>query len=595
MISYIPIRVEKKMAERSAGFIDVQNVRLDDEELLSEDEVTRRRTIGARVLQLVPPEALQRLQILQPAIGCLNRCNFCSQEAGPVTRELGAESLRAIMGGLRGAMLAMGLDRVGGDRAHKDGVIFPYLDNDIGSYPHLVDYLVGMRSLGGRTRISTVGWSRHNAELQSMHTTIARGYIDDIDGIRFSFTPYTHGWRTSQQEYVADFGNALATYLPLFEQKGVGRRTACIELRFAPDIQLGEVEYSTVGPYSVINCEEYSLISRQSDLDEADNSFIAAMGDDGPILSGPGIEAVQILGRHEEFDAEALTRIFETAPTEKPAVSEDLGLLTHKGRMHVFQNADGPYFCFNPLRNPQDGTFTATHYYPRTQTRDVSGVLDASRPFLNNLLEIKRKNGIDVRDDYNGATDSDIIFLLESMRAEAEILGRFSERRQLYIHERVIPLIEGLCSAMTTAGLAAADIFRYGLVVDTGVIVNQGKAITEFKGLATKRDMPMTPNEEKGYGDVSQSSVRGNTWRIAPIAILDTALRQTGFGRKSLPLANSESDMALGVFEWNPQTFNNNTVAGTKLRSLYVPIGDVVDPLEKITPEQGKRSHRLPG
>lgn len=582
------------MTERTLE-IEPHYVHLDDE-TLDDEEIDRRLTLGARVLELVPPEALSRLQILQPAIGCLNRCDFCSQVAGPVTRELGSQSLRAVMGGLRGAMLAMGLDRVGGDRSHKDGVIFPYLDNDIGSYPHLPDYLVGMRSLGGRTRISTVGWSRHNADLQAMHEQIAAEYVDDIDGIRFSLTPYTYGWRTNQDEYLNDFGNALATYQPLFEQKGVGRRTACVEMRFAPDIRLGEVEYRDVGEYNIVRCQEYALVMRRAEWEESNFSIIANMTTDGPELSNLGMEAIQILGAIDDLDDEALAELFSTSSSEKPTVNEKYNVLSHRGRGHVFKNADGPYFCFNPLKDGQDGTFTAVHYYPQTETRKASGVLDATRPFLNNLLAIKQQNGIAPREDFDTATREDAEMLVLNLHSEAELIGRFSASRHSYIKQHVIPLAEGLVRAMTVANLAPADLFRYGLVVDTGVIVNQGRAITEFKGLASRPDMPMTPNEEKGYGDVSQSSIRGNTWRISPIAILDKTLRITGYGGKSLPVTSTEGNsLALGVFEWNPQTFNNNDVEGTRLKSLYVPIGDLTNPLDKITPERGRQEHRLPG
>lgn len=583
---------------RDLPFINPADVHLDDE-ALDASEVERRQQLSDRILQNLPKEALSRLQILQPAIGCLNRCNFCSQVAGPVTRELGSDALRTVMGGLRGAMVASGLDRVGGERMHKDGVIFPYLDNDIGSYPHLPDYLVGMSSLGGTTRISTVGWSRHSEPLQSMHETIAAEHVGHIDGIRFSLTPYTYGWRTNRDEYVADFGNALATYRPLFEQKGVGRRTACVEIRFRPDIQLGEVIHEDIGNYRVIRCEEYAMAMRKVEFDEAGVSSIAEMTASGPSLSSPGIEAVHLIGNGSDLDEAALTELFLTAGEERaePNVAHDA--LTHRGRAHIFQNADGPYYCFNPLKDTETGAFSAIHYYPQTERRQVSGVLDATRPLLNNLLSIKQENGKGIREDFDTATSAEVDQLLETIRHEADRFAHFSPRRGNYIHTEVMPLVEDLITAMQSADLSPADLFRYGLVVDTGVIVNQGKAITEFQGLASQPDMPMTPNEEKGYGDVSQSSIRGNTWRISPVAALSHAVRPTGFGGKSLPLVSqdteSQNTLFLGAYEWNPQTFNGHLVDGTPLRKVRVPIGDLVDPLQKITPKQGTDNHLMPG
>lgn len=564
--------------------------------MLSAEEINRRVILGTRILDLLPPEALSRLQILQPAIGCLNRCNFCSQVAGPVTSELGSESLRAVIGSLRGAMLALGLERVGGDREHKDGVIFPYLDNDIGSYPYLSDYLVGIRSLGARTRISTVGWSRHNRSLQDMHEKIAIEQTGDIDGIRFSLTPYTHGWRVNRNEYLDDFGSALATYRPLIKEKGVGRRTACIEMRFAPDVQIGDVEYQTIGKYNIVRCREYSLVTRAEALEANGRSIIVGLTADGPELNQNGAEALQIVGELTNIDEGALSELFTSASEECLRLHKKYGVLVHRGQAHIFQNADGPYFCFNPLKSVREGTFTAIHYYPQTETRQTAGLLDATRPFLNNLLALKQQNGIEPREDFSSATEKHIKLLIHSLRREVELMRQFSTSRGAYIEENVIPIVEGLIYSMTVAGLTAADLFCYGLVVDTGVIVNQGKAITEFRGLASRPDMPMTPNEEKGYGDISQSSVRGNTWRISPIVALDHMLRVSGYGKKSLPIVSAnDNGLSLGVFEWNPQTFNNNDVEGNKLRSLHVPVGDLLDSLVKITPEQGKKEYRLPG
>lgn len=584
------------MREHERAAIETDDIYLDGE-VLDAEEVERRRAFGGQVLSLIPREALARLQILQPAIGCLNRCNFCSQVAGPVTRELGASSLRTIMGGLRGAMHAMGIERVGSERQHKDGVIFPYLDNDIGSYPHLVDYLIGMRSLGGSTRISTVGWSRHNSELQAMHETIVAEHVNDIDGIRFSLTPYTIGWRTNRDDYIADFGNALATYRPLFEQKGVGRRTGCIEMRFAPDVSQGDIEHTAIGGYSMIRCGEYALVTKGQELAAGGLSAIAEMTPDGPTLSHEGAEALHLIGDVDTLDENALEGLFASSP-DKPLPNERYGVLAHKGRAYTFANADGPYYCFNPLKEPKDNTFYAVHYYPQTDSRAVSGVLDATRPFLNNLMRYKNERAVGARQDLHGATQFDTQALLDRLAADIEQMQRFSPRRSDYMRRQVMPLVQGLITAMDIAQFSPADLFKYGLVVDTGVIVNQGKAITEFGGLASRPDMPMTPNEEKGYGDVSQSSVRGNTWRISPVMRAGQDINLRGFGRKSLPLAMDSTGaeaLFMGFYEWNPQTFDNRDTKGGTLRSLHIPIGDLVDPLEKITPSKGRDGYLMPG
>lgn len=575
-----------------------QDVLLLDEtrEGLGLQELKLRRELGARVLAAVPVEAVDRLQILQPAIGCLNSCNFCSQVAGPVTSELDADSLRSVMGGVRGAMRAMDLERVGGARSHKDGVIFPYLDNDIGSYPHLPDYLVGMRSLGGRTRISTVGWSRHNPDLQAMHERIAAKHVDDIDGIRFSLTPYTLGWRTNRAEYLDDFSNALATYRPLFDQKGFGRRTACIEMRFVPDVTIDELQERTVGTFTLVRCGNYTLVTPKDQLAQQNRSAIARMGATGPELNQEGVTALQLMGDTSHLDERDLRELMAAAQTDRLHTHAPYGVMAQRGSAHTFANADGPYYCFNPLKT-EDNTFSAVHYYPQTEQRPVSGVLDATRPLLNNLMRFKEAHGIGPRDDYDAATVADIHHVVTAIQEEADTLRQYSPRRAEYIDQQVLPLVRALVTTLNQSGLSPADFFRYGLVVDTGVIVNQGKALHEFGGLASRPDMPMTPNEEKGYGDVSQSSIRGNTWRMSPVvAVAAGAQAMRGYGRKSLPLVGQAQDgLLLGVYEWNPQTFANNDTAGERLRSIPVPIGDLIQPMRRVTPGVGNRNHLLPG
>lgn len=582
------------LADISSVLIDPCDIRLADESTLSERETEIRQEMGRRILASMPPEALSRLQIFQPAIGCLNRCNFCSQTAGPITRELNGDALRTVMGGVVGAMHTMEIEQIGSERTHKAGVIFPYLDNDIGSYRHLTDYLVGMRSMGGRTRISTVGWSRHNIELQTMHEKIATEHIDDIDGVRFSLTPYTIGWRTNREDYLRDFGNALATYSNLFEQKGVSRRTACVEVRFAPDITLDDVEITSCGGYEIIRCGDYSLITSSGGLENRTPSEITAMSKLGPIVSQPGIEAIQIIGDSSGLDEATLQRLFTIADTEDLKLHSDLGVLVQKGEGHTFNNADGNYFCFNPFKTKQN-TFSGIHYYPKTTKRPTAGVMDATRPLLNHLMAIKQVHGIGPRDDFNDAAFEDIQDLFARLDGEVKKYSSTAPHRAAYIQSQVIPIAKSLWQAMEYANLQPADLFRYGLIIDTGVIVNQGKGLTEFKGLASQSDMPMTPNEEKGYGEISQSSIRGNTWRISPVVTQELGSRAVGFGLKSLPLLASADDLQLGIYEWNPHTYDNRTLDGKELRSFYIPIGDLVGRLTSVSPDTGRKTHLMPG
>lgn len=573
---------------------------LSDEEFLSEDEQDRRIKFGRQIIDCVPLEALEKLQIIQPAIGCVNQCNFCSQVAGPVTREMDVPSLRSLFGSLKYAMSKFEINQIGHDRMHKPGVIFPYLDNDIGSYPHLKEYLIGVRSIGGKTRISTAGWSRKNPELQAMHEGINSGYIDDIDGIRFSLTPYTIGWRADREEYVKDFGNSLKTYKPLLETKGSGRRTACVELRFAPDVRIGEVFEKEIGDYKLIQSGEYSFIIKHENVDELENgqTEIKTVSADGVELTNEGVEGLCVIGSVDALSNQQIQSMFANPLAyEGYQYEQNASNLYKRGNLHCFRNTDGKYFVFNPTKDPNSGVFDAIHIYPKSKFRQKSGVLDATRPFLNALMKLKAQHDVGVRDDFPDGKNVTYRDVLSLVRAEVDTFSDVSARRAEYIEKNILPILAALVDALRYAEIDPNEILNYGFVVDTGVIVNQGKAISEFKGLASRQDLPLTPNEEKGYGVTSQSSVRGNTWRIAPVVTGSSLAVGGGYGRKSLPIVEQEKEqsLSLGVFEWNPQTFDNHSVGGTALRSILMDASEITNPLKVTNPSAASVHNLRPG
>lgn len=581
-------------------FISPENLTLNHEGDLSDEELLRRQAVGEQILKFVPPEALESLQIFQPAIGCVNRCNFCSQLAGPVARELDADSLQTIFGGIKGAMSQLNLNKLGGDRGHKPGVIFPYLDNDIGSYPHLLEFVDGMASLGTKTRLSTVGWSRHNSELQRMHEAIANNHIDHVDGIRFSLTPYTYGWRTNHEDYIHDFANAIETYKPFIEANGASRRTGCVELRFKPDISLAKLEVETIDTYKVIRCNEYALVTIDTDSQQ---TFIQDMDEGKARLSSEGVDAINIIGDTQGLDKDTIDTLFATLDNKKEYQAVDNHFLALKGKGHTFTNDDGEYYCFNPLKT-EDG-FNAVHYYPATDKRAQAGMLDATRPFLNTLIAHKNAAGYEINEDIPNATDDDVQALLEDLESQSEKFAPFSPRRAEYIRTQVLPIVKDAAEVIARTTLGSAYFFKYGFLTDTGVIVNQGKAVSEFQGLVSRGDMPLTPNEEKGYGSTSQSSVRGITWRIAPVETVPDGGNIRTYGQKSLPLIEANGRptpgaqdklVQLGFFALNPEAFTTKAPDGSDLPAIYVPLPEGTGkPLRKVTPSTGQAANLFPG
>ncbi|WP_406097516.1 hypothetical protein [Kitasatospora purpeofusca] len=118
-----------------------------------------------------------------------------------------------------------------------------------------------------------------------------------------------------------------------------------------------------------------------------------------PVLSDPGR-----LCLHITADA--------ARPTGATVHDALAGLLTVQHRatpvsLHRLTNADGDYYSADPDFHP-DGRFTALNIYPATGKRRKSGCTDATRQFLNILLDHKAARGLARRDPFPDATAGDI-------------------------------------------------------------------------------------------------------------------------------------------------------------------------------------------
>src|SRR5580698_2635761 len=158
----------------------------------------------AQQLRCVPDEAFTRLQYLQPQVGCGNFCSFCSQEAGRDLWQLTRDGLTSLLDGIHTVLterrrtstsrdLGLGSAR----RGHRQGVLFPYMDNDIFSYPYLDVFLSNLYDrFGATTRISTIGFNSRNATLSEMHNRICLELPHTIEAMRISVSEYAIGWRS---------------------------------------------------------------------------------------------------------------------------------------------------------------------------------------------------------------------------------------------------------------------------------------------------------------------------------------------------------------------------------------------------------------
>jgi hypothetical protein len=569
------------------------DVLLRGETDLDAETIERRRAIAEHIIEHPDAdEVLSRTLIFQPSVGCLNRCGFCSQGAGNEVRWLSEDSLNDVFGGLQGALRQSETETIGGGREHKTSVIFPYLDNDAGSYPYLDTYVERMGELGSRVRIATVGFSRHNPALQAMHTRIATDLEANVDGARFSWTPYTFAWangahrpEVSRDEYVADFGNLLRTYRPLLEAKGPGRETCSVEMRFKPCIETDHngmrIESKedgggilAVGPYTVIAADTSHF---------ADNTRIIGLDRSHPDLSNPGVRSLVLASSElgeltDEMYQEAITILAGNENLGREYQPIQLGgkeVLARLSLTYRFANEDGDYYAVDPFQQAS-GHFDALHLYPKTDKRPSAGYADSQRSVMNETIDHKQTLGYGPKEEVHEATQDDVNQVLANLKQRAEFYRPFLPHLADHIESEISPMTDGIAEALRQSGLPPSLFFHRHFIIDTGQAVNQGRAYElHFKGIASHRDMPTTPNEIKGYGEgLSLSAVRGNAWAIAFSAAETGTLGRAASGLKQ----KTGNLLALGRLsgltfrEWDVVTFDNYSPDGKQLRNFFVEV-----------------------
>lgn len=127
----------------------------------------------------------------------------------------------------------------------------------------------------------------------------------------------------------------------------------------------------------------------------------------------------------------------------------------------------------------------------------MSGYTDATRWLLNTLIAYKTSLGRNRRDPIPAASPHDIHAILDTLRQHTEQLGETDATAATHLRSQVIPLIEGYVAALEIADYEPAWFFHPQFTIDTGQIVNQGRAKGLFRGLVSVEDEPMTPGRSR--------------------------------------------------------------------------------------------------
>lgn len=473
------------------------NFLLSDEKEISLDDFKIRQKLYDEFMEL-PESFVSKMRHLQPQIGCFNNCSFCSKFSVCKSEYWSLESLRNVISALKYTSknytkddLLLAWDR----REHRVGVVFPYLNNDIASYPYLAEYIdLCYKELGVRTRISTVGFSRFNKELNEMHQRICNHeLLYALGGVRLSISQYGRVWeepgiQNSLDEYAKDLGNFLNIYKPYFEKFGSGSRKMCVELRYNPLVENAPVLDFVYQNKKVIATGNYLFVSIHDDV-SLNETYIV----------NPYKHSLEFNNSGEEFMEYNLPFIVNSEDELISYLDKNDLVQEKKVEVYLFCNKDGIYYSINPKLS-LEGNY-GINIYPKTDVRTKSGYVVTERFFLNALYNFKKKRGLTLKDAVFGSSFEDTYEVIDILKEYVRYYDEIGKKdKSLYIREHIIPVISVYIKALMLGGYSSDVFFDKNFTIDTGMICNLGRAISLFKGITNFINEPLTPIHERNYG-----------------------------------------------------------------------------------------------
>lgn len=470
---------------------------LSDEKTICSQDFAIRQKLYNEFMKF-PKEFLSKMRHLQPQIGCFNNCGFCSKFSVCKSEYWDEASLRNVVSAIKYAAL----NYTGDDlllawerKEHRVGVIFPYINSDIGSYPYLDKYIdLCYKELGVRTRISTVAFSRFNKKLNKIHKKInSSGLLFALAGVRLSVSQYGRVWedkkgKVSLEDYKQDLANFLKIYRPYFDMFGSGSRKMCVELRYNPLVVNSEVlEFSYQGKM-VLATGNYLFLSKEKNV-TFHESFIV----------NPYVHALELSEEPIVFEEYNLP-FSVTTQEELISYLRNFSLDYEKEvDVYLFSNRDGKYYAIEPkIKNTGCYGF---NLYPKTEIRKKSGYIVTERFLLNAIYKFKSCHGMHLRDVYTKATYEDVSAVLDLCKENAVYYkNKGKHDKASYILQHVLPVIETYVEALQLASYPADCFFDAKFTIDTGMICNLGRAIGFFKELTNYVNEPLTPAHERNYG-----------------------------------------------------------------------------------------------
>lgn len=484
-------------------------------ELLLEDEIEidyesyKERKQLIEEFKKYPEEFFSKLRHFQPQIGCLNACSICSKYANCNVSYWTPKRIRNVVAALKNSTPAKKMPLIVWDRDnHISGVVFSYLDNDVGNYYYLYDFIkIVNDELGVKTRISTVGYSRHNKLLNKMHKKISKE-SSRLSGVRLSFTPYSIGWCGnkkifSKNEYIKDMANFIKIYKPYYKRVGSGSRKFCIELRFKPLAINEDVYVFVYNKKMIIATGKKIYISKNENISLKDTK-----------IKDPYIHELSLTNNGEKFINYKAIKGYKNKKELISIIKNNELEKIKEVTVYQAKNSDGRYYCIDPILDNK-GNY-GIYIYPKTKNRKKAGYLITERFFLNVLFEYKHKKGLSCYDKFPNATWRDVKKVIDNL-TELSLQYKNSDiEKSIYIEKEIIPIIKGYAKAIKIAKYKPEVFFDKDFTIDTGTICNLGRAINQFKGLVSIENEPLTLNHERNYGKYNSTMTKEQkAWRLS--------------------------------------------------------------------------------
>ncbi len=485
---------------------------LNDEVSISEIDYKIRKNLYKEFKNL-PIDFFSKMRHFQPQVGCFNNCSFCSKFSVCKSEFWDERQIRNVISALKYSAknytsgdILLAWDR----KEHRIGVNYPYLDNDIGNYPYLDKFIeLCYKELGIRTRISTVGFSRYNEQLNKVHKNICTSdSLYALAGVRLSVSQYGRAWEdtdASLDEYKKDMINFLEIYKPYYKSFGSGSRKMCVELRYNPLVENCEVIETKYNDYMVIYTGNYLFISNDKNV-KIEESHI----------SDPYKHALLLTNTSVKFKEYHVDNINSKEELIKYLDSNFNNMVSIRDReLYLFSNCEGYYYAFNPTIT-NEGNY-GFNIYPKTDKRLNSGYLITERFLLNAIYRFKNSFGLHLREQYINSSWNDVYKVIDMLK---DIMKEYEENNKLdkskYIEEHVLPLVTLYIEALKEAGYSSDCFFDSKFTIDTGTICNLGRAVKLFKGITNTVNEPLTPTHERNYGRYCSTMKQENyVWKLS--------------------------------------------------------------------------------